>query len=369
MEAMQVGLPIVAFEGGGGFEGLVSEAGGMLVPMEDTHALSKAILTLANSKEHRERCKDLSTKIINERFSFEQYVFDLLHWSGISIPRISVIVPNYNYANHIIQRLDSICRQTELIYELIVLDDASSDNSAEIIEKYLEQTNVNGRLIVNKHNSGSVFRQWRKGIEQATGDLIWIAEADDLSEPDFLKALAPVFNDPSVSMAYCQSKQIDKDGNVLEENYLAYTGQISDIWENDYVRKGCEEIQEAHCIKNTIPNVSAVLFRRSALLRALDQAGDSLFDYKVAGDWLIYLYVLMQGKIYFCSKSLNLHRRHDENVTNSTKKTTHIAEVRSVQKIAHNFVSPSDQILAEADAYIEHLYDYFKIKKTENNRQ
>ena len=102
-----------------------------------------------------------------------------------------LIIPNYNYANYINDRIDSILNQKYPIYELIILDDKSSDNSVEIIEEKIKNIKIKYpklkiKFIVNKKNSGNVFKQWNKAFTTATGDYIWIAEADDLCSKYFL---------------------------------------------------------------------------------------------------------------------------------------------------------------------------------------
>ena len=72
--------------------------------------------------------------------------------------------------------------------ELIILDDASTDNSKEIIERYRRQERVT-HIIYNEVNSGSAFRQWRTGISLAKGDWVWIAESDDYCSSAFLETL------------------------------------------------------------------------------------------------------------------------------------------------------------------------------------
>ena len=97
------------------------------------------------------------------------------------IPVVSVIIPNYNYALYLKKRIESILNQTYTDYELILLDDASTDNSVEILEKYKDNPHVS-HILVNEKNSGSPFQQWAKGISLARGKWIWIAEADDVAE-------------------------------------------------------------------------------------------------------------------------------------------------------------------------------------------
>lgn len=351
LESAEVGVPVVAFEGASGACDFVLEQGGRLARYLDVQNFAHQLCEiLTNPIERTNRSVG----------SLQQYALDLLHHLN-GFQRISVVVPNYNYGQHIGKRLDSIYRQNRPIYELIVLDDASSDNSVETIEKYLERSGSDGQLVVNQNNSGSVFRQWQKGLALSKGDLLWIAEVDDLANCDFLDELAPAFHDPSVVLAYSQSKQIDESGKVLALNYLDYTRDISQHWLTGYVRNGHEEISEALSIKNTIPNVSAVLFRRTALEQAFQTIGDDLFSYRVAGDWLIYLHALLQGKVYFCEKSLNQHRRHSKSVTSCTQGLMHLQEVCKVQEIARKLATPSAEALAKAHAYIEHLHEHFLV--------
>ena len=102
-------------------------------------------------------------------------------------------VPNYNYARYMDGRLGSIFRQSHPVHEILVLDDCSTDNSLEAIAAAAQAADRAIRFEPNDINSGSVFAQWRKAAELATGELLWIAEADDLSDPDFLASAAALF--------------------------------------------------------------------------------------------------------------------------------------------------------------------------------
>jgi hypothetical protein len=352
LESAEVGVPVIAFEGASGASDFIVAQGGCLAPYLDIDAYSRQLCVLLDATPPV-GCSPVG--------SLRRYVFDLLSHL-VSRPRVSVIVPNYNYAKHIHERLESVCRQTHAIYELIVLDDKSSDESVPLIAEYLSGLNIDSRLVVNETNSGSVFKQWRRGLELSTGDLVWIAEADDLCESEMLEELVQAFNDPSVVLAYCQSKQIDENGNVLAEHYLDYTGDVSDKWHGDHLVDGLEEIGSALSIKNTIPNVSAVVFRRSSLQSAMENIGDRLFDYRVAGDWLVYMHVLRQGKAYYRSKSLNKHRRHTVSVTTSTAVRSHFDEVLEMQQTAITMANPPPSAIEKARTYAAKLEKHFGLQ-------
>ena len=353
LESAEVGVPVVAFQGASGASDFIVDHGGRLAGYMDTNDFARQVCDLLDQP-----VKETSIGVD----SLQQYTLDLLHHLN-GFPRISVLVPNYNYERHISKRLDTIYGQTFPIYEVIILDDASIDQSVKLIDAYLERTGNEAIVIVNDTNSGSVFRQWLKGISLSRGELLWIAEADDLADSDFLNELSSVFQEHSLVMAYSQSKQIDDNGKIVAENYLDYTKDISDCWLTDYEREGLEEISEALVIKNTIPNVSAALFRRMALEDAFSDIGEELFNYRVAGDWLVYLHVLKTGNVYYCSKPLNLHRRHTKSITKTTQKLKHLEEVSSVQAIARVLSTPSREALDKAGSYLRYLYKRFGIQE------
>jgi len=349
LEAADVDVPVVAFEGATGAGDFIKKQGGCLARYLDIEDFAQQICHLL-AGEASGQSKSVPT--------LQRYNLDLLHELN-GFPRISVVVPNYNYERYLVPRLDSIFHQSFPIYEVIVLDDASSDGSVGAARAYSERTGNEFELIVNARNSGSVFHQWKAAAERSEGDLLWIAEADDLAESCFLNELAPVFKDPDVTLAFSQSQQIDEDGNLLAENYLDYTKDISDRWSETYGNDGTKEIGESFVVKNVIPNVSAVVFQRKALIKAFADMGDKLFTYKVAGDWLVYLHVLVQGKMHYDATSLNRHRRHTNSVTHTLDGRRHFEEVCELQGIAGSLSSPTPETLAIAAAYIEYLRGHF----------
>ena len=87
---------------------------------------------------------------------------------------LSVIIPNYCHARYLKERIESILAQSYQDFELIILDDCSTDNSREIIEQYRSNPRVK-HIVYNEQNSGSPFVQWQRGFTLASGEYIWIA--------------------------------------------------------------------------------------------------------------------------------------------------------------------------------------------------
>ncbi|NCA77621.1 MAG: glycosyltransferase [Alphaproteobacteria bacterium] len=323
LEAAQNGLPVICFSDAGGMPEFVEEDAGYIVPFEDSKAMADRVVTLYRNPELLHRLGARAQQKLKSHYTVPIAVPCILSACRTiagKAPKVSVIVPNYNYGRFLRQRLESISAQTFQDFEIIILDDASDDNSSEIIAQFSQEHEVH--VITNKENSGSVFRQWYKGLSHATADIVWMAEADDLSDPSFLENMLPLLNDPGVNLAYCNSKVIDDQGHIIENFYFNtgyYDGLPGDEkWKSYYVSPGCQEINDGLGIKNIIPNASAVLFRRSSIMH-IDS--EELFSFRCAGDWYIYLNIIRSAKIAYNPNSLNFHRRHRESVVGRSVKT------------------------------------------------
>lgn len=259
------------------------------------------------------------------------------------IKKVSVIIPNYNYANYIIERIDSILNQTYPIYELIILDDHSADHSLDVINKKIKKIkNIPVKVIANDKNSGCVFAQWQKGLEQVRGDYFWIAEADDLCDNTFLETVMSGFDNKNVVLSYCESARIDENNH-----FITYDSRdLSDIfrtgeWNNDIIIPGEEAIKQRLSYTNTILNVSSVVWKRKDYYKIFDEAK----KYKVAGDWYIYYQVLKNGDLAYYSKSLNYYRKHSKSVTTNIKADREFSEILSIQNQINNDYKPNLEIL------------------------
>ena len=180
------------------------------------------------------------------------------------VKKVSVIIPNYNYENFIIERIDSILNQTYPIYELIILDDKSTDNSVKVInDKIKTIKDVKVRFIENEKNTGSPFSQWQKGISLVEGDYFWIAEADDSAHPKFLETTMAAFDNEKVILSYTDSARIDENNDLIRENSQdLYNIYNTKRWDKPYINKGTDEIINYLSITNTILNVSGVVWKK-----------------------------------------------------------------------------------------------------------
>jgi hypothetical protein len=200
------------------------------------------------------------------------------------------------------------------------------------------------------------------------GELVWIAEADDFADPEFLAAVTKSFQDPSAVLSYCQSRQVDANGCVLANDYIQY---VSDIdpgrWNNDYTRSGLAEIADALSVKNTIPNVSAAVFRRNILMEVLEANLDEMAALRNAADWLCYLRLMTKGSISFIARSLNNHRRHQRSTTLSASSSDrrHLEEIIRMQQLAASLVKVSPERQAAGRLWSKSVAEQFGVVEYE----
>lgn len=237
---------------------------------------------------------------------------------SFSSPLISIIVPNYNHENYLKQRLDSIFNQTYQNFEVILLDDCSTDGSRNILSEYALNPKV-AHCIFNNKNSGNTFTQWQKGIELAVGDFIWIAESDDYCDNNFLeKVYAPLLNDDQIMLSYCQSNKVDS-ANTKTGNWIEHTNSLDvESFKKDFIIDGNLFIEKYLIFINVIPNASAVLLRKNNLLISEELVKNT--DLKTCGDWIIYFEQIIDYKVAFIADSLNSFRYHTNSVIAKTVK-------------------------------------------------
>jgi glycosyltransferase involved in cell wall biosynthesis len=224
------------------------------------------------------------------------------------IPKVSVIVPNYNHALFLRKRVDSILAQTVQDFELILLDDCSTDDSRLILNQYAGDPRI--RIEFNETNSGSPFKQWNKGVKLAQGEYVWIAESDDFADICFLEKLCGALdNEQDAAFAYCRSWRISLDDQVEGFADPWFDEQDPDRWARDRCSDTmacCSDFIRA----NIVLNASAVVFRRDTYQR-VGGADESLF---LCGDWKLWAAMGMTAKIVYIAEPFNHYRFHSESV-------------------------------------------------------
>jgi glycosyltransferase involved in cell wall biosynthesis len=372
LEALAVGVPVVCYAGTGGIADLVG-SNEILGACARPFSLESAALELQrqialDTAASRSERADL----MRRDFSFSHYVYTLLEALDAAGPAVSAIVPNYNYEAYLTSRVESVLDQTYKPSQVLLLDDRSKDGSATVIAELCETHRPWIVPRLNTQNSGSPFAQWSAGVRLARGKYVWIAEADDLSEPTFLEETIAFMEANDCLLCFTDSKQIDTDGKVLADSYNYYFKTVhGEAFDKPFAMEGQQFLAELLSTKNLILNVSSVLWRRDALEDALAALEAELPKYKVAGDWRIYAHVSARegARIGFIPKSLNVHRRHAASATHSQARNAQLNEIGQIHAVIKSLIKvPSRDVQTKQQAYIKELRDQFGLAVPQGER-
>lgn len=230
--------------------------------------------------------------------------------------KVSIIVPNYNHKLYIKKRLDSILNQTYNNYEIIILDDCSNDDSVGIMKAYKDHEKVSS-FIINKVNSGTPFKQWKKGIELAKGEYIWIAESDDFAHPDFLSQAVQVLDSyEHVGLVSVSSHLVDEEDNRLgvdtQSMLIDKSSRMYNSTDSIVVVPSQAFIKGYFLGESSIYNASGVLFKKAFLLGS----ENGFENKKQLGDVFFWGRILINnGDVAFLKCNLNYFRIHKKSTT------------------------------------------------------
>lgn len=267
------------------------------------------------------------------------------------MPTVSVIVPNYNHARFLRQRLDSVFGQTFQDFEVILLDDCSTDESRSILSQYESDPRV--RVEFNEKNSGSTFKQWKKGLSLARAKYVWIAESDDYAAPQLLERLVAVLDaDPHLAYVYCRSRVVEEDGclNGFVDSRLRNLNPGR--WEADYSADGREECRSGFVYRNVTANASSVVFRKE-VYEAVGGVDDSM---RTSGDWKLWAAMALEGRVAYVSEPLNYYRFHAGTVRGTVSDALTAAEQLEVICWLLDRVKPNDEALRRARVEAGHKW-------------
>ena len=318
LEAAQFGVPSVYFEGATGISEFCRNDAGVGVPAFDTEAAAEAISLYFAKAGRRERAGAVARTRVMDDHNTQKRIVEI--WTHLAAscklaPAVSVVVPAYNHQRFISDRLDSILNQTVKNIEIIVLDDHSSDRTVNVVRRF-DDPRI--RLIVNDRNSGSAFRQWKKGATQAQSDFIWIAEGDDVAEHSLLERLLPAFDDPEVNLAFCRTEIINALGERQPGVLDSYYANSSFPLQSESAKlEGLTAVNAGFGALCLIVNASAAISRRTALFKHLDIAT----EFQMCGDWALYLLLIKDAKLFYTSSVSNFFRRHTASVVHKIEGT------------------------------------------------
>lgn len=225
--------------------------------------------------------------------------------------RVSVIVPNFNYRRFLKERVRSILCQTYKDFEILYVDDGSSDGSNEVMTLFASDRRLRTRMC--KENSGTVYRRWNEAAQDASGHWLWFANADDSAHPRFLERLMGLVDgNPRVAIAHSNVAIMNESGQLISDRFYS-TEEVMAHLASDHVADGTQEL-----LFLTgglyLRTASAAIIRRDAFV---DVGG---FDTRLWGlaDYDLYLKLLHAHDLAYAAEPLTYFRSHGLSTTSNT---------------------------------------------------
>ncbi len=206
-------------------------------------------------------------------------------------PKVSVVIPNFNYAIYLKQCLQSVMNQTYSNLEIILVDDGSTDNSVEVASQFGDRLKI-----ISQANLG-VNAARNNGIRYATGDYIAICDSDDFWENSKIeRQMEVILKNPQCILVYCSYFRVNQQGRKIEAVEALYSGYLADSF-----------------IKRPTQAIVAV-GSSTALFRKTFKGIDMFFDETLRGngeDWDFFRRISKYGTCEYVSEPLSSIREHN----------------------------------------------------------
>jgi len=236
-------------------------------------------------------------------------------------PEISVVFTSYNHKEYLEQALESLINQTFSNFELIIVDDCSTDGSQDILKRYAGDERVKLHLL--EENSGSYVSASNYGFNYATAEYVIFAQCDDFSEKNQLyELIKSAEENQNVAVVFSSSNLIDENGNFILCDFDIRTNLFK-IYHKSNSIIHFKEMNNYLLNSCVIPNLSAALIKKSVLEEF------NLFSnkYFVLADWDLWLKISTKYNFYYIRQPLNNFRQHSTTIRNSIKLKRQVFEV------------------------------------------
>ena len=254
------------------------------------------------------------------------------------MPKISVIIPVYNYGKYLKEAIQSALSQQFADYEIIIINDGSTDNTTEVLREFENHPKI--KLITPKENRGLV-RSCHEAIEASTGEYIIRLDADDYFDENALLVLSNVLDkNPDVGLVYPDYFLISEEGKVL-----------------DYIRlpKVAEEVK----LLDLPANGAGTMFRRSCY----QAVGGYDLSLRLEDNYDLWLKILNRFKVHNVNLPLFYYRRHGSNMTLNSEKILEARRYIKQSFVTKELKGAKPKALGIIPARAHDYCDYLAIRK------
>lgn len=223
--------------------------------------------------------------------------------AGVSDPFVTVVVTSYNYEGYIEQCLKSVAAQTYQNFKCIVVDDCSSDKSAQVIQEFVDSKESKGKFtFIRREQNGGQMAAFKTGLAHAEGAFVTLVDADDALLEDFLAThLRTHLGRFTVAFTSSNQYQMDARGEIIGGNHhdLQSQGDFRHVYHTTFFKP--------YWLWAT---TSSMMFRRSVLELILPENED---DFRICADNYIVHFANLVGGSLLIPSIHGCYRRHGKN--------------------------------------------------------
>jgi glycosyltransferase involved in cell wall biosynthesis len=266
----------------------------------------------------------------------------------MTTPKVSVLVPTYNYARYLPEAIESVLAQDLRDFEMLISDDGSTDDSAEVIARYAAKDR-RIRFHVHPVNLGMV-QNWNWCLSEARGEFVKFVFGDDmLASPQALTKLLELLESSASAVLAASARY------VVDEN-----SEVIAIWD-DFGRPGAHSGTDviAACLnedRNLIGEPSVVLFRRRDAIRGFNPRFRQIVDQEM------WFHLLEKGEFAFTSEPLCCFRKHATQQT-EVNAVSQIGVLEAMRLFAEHYSKPYLQSKGFRKRGFDRIYQLRKRRK------
>lgn len=205
-------------------------------------------------------------------------------------PKVSIVIPSYNRADYLGMTLDSILAQSYEDFEVVFVDDGSTDSTKQILETYIS-SDQRVKYYSQQNSERAVARSY--GASLAQGDYVCFVDSDDLWYPNKLENQVKIMDEnPDVVFSYASVNRIDFDNKPIKAASRQHEGESGYVFFDLLMR-------------NFIPSVTPMIRKE-----ILDKVGKQVTDFIPYEDWDFWLRISRYGKFYHIKEPMGDYRIH-----------------------------------------------------------
>jgi len=225
-----------------------------------------------------------------------------------TLPKVSFVLPSYNYARYMQFGIGSILGQDYENIEVIIVDDASSDDTPDVARQLCERDS-RVRYLRHETNVGPVAN-WNTCLAEATGELVWLISADDaLASSQAVSRFVRRFQEnPSVGFVFCRAQIIDQD-DVPQQKWIPRKDSSFPSVEVPTLYKGQTFFGEL--AKSNFVPVLGTMARRECY----EKTGGFVPDLIHCGDWYNWLRFSLHWDVFYEPEAMAYYRQHTTNLS------------------------------------------------------